>query len=199
MTYDPKHEARALDALAKDMGLHDPANVDAGLGLPLVMTGPDSTRTLDNLTKWGVRLYGPDLGGNYEWRTNCDRYWWSGKAWVAQTVGNNYCSAFKGKAEANPPTLPPPDWQPHDGTKPVPTTPCRTDAASLSEVEARVKACEVVEDAAFAALLGSGLTLQQLAVLRGYRDSVYQTRCAVLDREMAREKRMFDALRGGAQ
>lgn len=47
MTYDPKHEARALDALAKDMGLHDGANLDAALGLPLVMTGPDSTRRLD--------------------------------------------------------------------------------------------------------------------------------------------------------
>jgi len=51
MTYDPKHEARALDALAKDMGLHDHANVDAALGLPLVMTGPDSTRRLDAITQ----------------------------------------------------------------------------------------------------------------------------------------------------
>ena len=34
MNYHEDHEKRALDALAADMGLHDGANRDAGLGLP---------------------------------------------------------------------------------------------------------------------------------------------------------------------
>lgn len=43
-TYDDSHDRRALDAIAKDMGLHDGANRDAALGLEPErfdeMTGP---------------------------------------------------------------------------------------------------------------------------------------------------------------
>ena len=45
-----KIDAKALGKLAADMGLHDHQNRDSGAGLPLVMTGPDSTRRLDDLT-----------------------------------------------------------------------------------------------------------------------------------------------------
>lgn len=47
--YHEDHEKRALDAIAKDMGLHDGANRDAALGLPLVMTGSDSTARLNEM------------------------------------------------------------------------------------------------------------------------------------------------------
>ena len=116
MTYDPKHEARALDALAKDMGLHDHANVDAALGLPLVMTGSDATARLNEMI----------------------------------------------------------------GTTPGPT-PSRTDAASLSEAQARHDACRVVESAAWNALLDSDLTREQLVLLGAYNDSIHATRKAELD------------------
>ena len=87
MNYHEDHEKRALNALAADMGLHDGANRDAALGLPVVALGPDSTRKVDAYMKaHGFR------DGEYS------------------------VSAFD---------------VPHDGTKPGPTTPCRTDAASL--------------------------------------------------------------------
>jgi len=46
---DAAIDAKALDAIAKDMGLHDGANRDAALGLPLVMTGPDATARLNEM------------------------------------------------------------------------------------------------------------------------------------------------------
>lgn len=45
-----KIDAKALGKLAADMGLHDHQNRDSGAGLPLVMTGSDATRRLDDLT-----------------------------------------------------------------------------------------------------------------------------------------------------
>jgi hypothetical protein len=68
---------------AADMGLHEPANRDAALGLPLGPTTIDGEDVLDDPFDFDF-------------------------------VG------------ATPPI------KPHDGTKPGPTTPCRTDAASLS-------------------------------------------------------------------
>jgi len=44
-----------LNALAADMGLHEPANVDAALGLPLVMLGSDATDRLNTLTENGTK------------------------------------------------------------------------------------------------------------------------------------------------
>lgn len=117
MTYDPKHEARALDALAKDMGLHDGANRDAALGLPLVMTGPDSARKVDAMLNGadlenarGYRLWSSPEGHYWEWRTLDDSYWWCAleKEWLknyATKVGSSWSRAY---AMANRPTVPPP-------------------------------------------------------------------------------------------
>lgn len=46
---DAAIDAKALDAIAKDMGLHDGANRDAALGLPLVMIGSDATDRLNEM------------------------------------------------------------------------------------------------------------------------------------------------------
>ncbi len=46
---DAAIDRKALDAIAKDMGLHDGANRDAALGLPLVMTGSDATARLNEM------------------------------------------------------------------------------------------------------------------------------------------------------
>lgn len=98
------------------MGTHE----DAALGLPLVMTGPDSTRRLNEMI----------------------------------------------------------------GTTPGPA-PSRTDAASLSDLVSRRKACRVVESAAWNALLYSGLTREQLVLLDAYNDSIHETRKAELDMHYA--------------
>ena len=74
-----------------------------------------------------------------------------------------------------------PPINPHDGTKPGPTTPSRTDAASLSGLQARQRACRVVEAAAFDALLASLTTQEQFTLVRAYNDSIYATRKAELD------------------
>jgi hypothetical protein len=55
MMYHDEHDKKALNALAADMGLHDPANVDAALGLPLVMLGSDATDRLNALTENGTK------------------------------------------------------------------------------------------------------------------------------------------------
>ena len=46
--YHDEHERKALNALAADMGLHHPANVDAALGLPLGPTTIDGEAVLDD-------------------------------------------------------------------------------------------------------------------------------------------------------
>jgi hypothetical protein len=53
--YHDEHDKKALNALAADMGLHDPANVDAALGLPLVMLGSDATARLNAITENGTK------------------------------------------------------------------------------------------------------------------------------------------------
>ena len=53
--YHDEHERKALNALAADMGLHDGANRDAALGLPLVMLGSDATDRLNTLTENGTK------------------------------------------------------------------------------------------------------------------------------------------------
>lgn len=183
---DAAIDARALDRLAADAGIEAGPNRDAALGLPLVMTGSDSTRTLDNLTKWGVHLHGPDEDGRHEWRTN-DGKWFLGytgdesQQWTRNEPATKTCCYSLKQATENPPTIPPPDWTPHDGTKPGPTTPSRTDAASLSGLQARQRACRVVEQAAHQALLESLTTQEQFTLVRAYNDSIYATRKAELD------------------
>lgn len=165
MNYHEDHEKRALNALAADMGLHDGANRDAALGLPVVALGPDSTRKVDAYMKaHGFR------DGEYS------------------------VSAFD---------------VPHDGTKPGPTTPCRTEAASLSvaeatrkehEAEAEHNACGVVESAAWDVLVGSGLTDEQHKLLSAYHTRVYRTRDAYIKLVHARAATTFAIrMNGGAQ
>ena len=193
--YDERHEAKALDRLAADAGIEAGPNRDAALGLPLgptnidgeavmplVMTGPDSTRTLDNLTKWGVTLFGPCPSNCYEYRSASGLYRWSTllNSWRKQD--NQSCGfGYIEEILDNPPTIPPPDWNPHDGTKPGAHTACRTDAASLSDLQARRDACRVVEQAAHQALLESLTTQEQFTLVRAYNDSIHATRKAELD------------------
>ena len=163
------------------MGTHE-TNDDGAMGLPLVMTGPDSTRVVDDLTKWGVVL-GADEHGDFGWFSSSGVYLWVIDKW--QLVRDYAPIWTKKDCECNHPTIPPPDWKPHDGTKPGPTTPCRTDAASLSGLQARQRACRVVEAAAWNALLESGLTREQLVLLGAYNDSIHATRKAELDMHYA--------------
>ena len=137
--YHEDHDRKALDAIARDMGLHDGANRDAALGL--------EPERFDEMT-WPI---GPVLPGGYV-------------------------------------------MKPHDGTTPGPV-PSRTDAASLSETQARRDACRAVERWAYRALLASGLTPFQLTLLKGYHDSVYHTRIADLNVAHARK----DMKKGGAK
>jgi hypothetical protein len=138
MMYHDEHDKKALNALAADMGLHDPANVDAALGLPLVMLGSDATARLNAITE--------------------------------------------------------------NGTKPGAHTACRTDAASLSDAEAAVKACEVVERAAHHVLVNSGLTPDQIVLLSAFTHAQYKTRSARLDLEYERRAEIISSLwKGGAK
>lgn len=66
------------------------------------------------------------------------------------------------------------------GTTPGPV-PSRKDAASLSDTQARQRACRVVEQAAHQALLESLTTQEQFTLVRAYNDSIHATRKADLD------------------
>ena len=102
------------------MGLNlGPMNIDGEVGMPLVMTGSDSTRTLDNLTTWGVTLFGPCDSNCYEYRSASGLYRWSSMVheWFKQENLSCGYGCLK-ETKTNPPTIPPPDWNPHDGTTP---------------------------------------------------------------------------------
>lgn len=163
---------------------------DAALGLPLVMTGSDSTRTLDRIVRLGCLLEEGECGW---WRVRCGTVAWHSVArgWFKiedGSTGYTYVSKQQAIEEfANAP-------DPHNGTTPG-QQPSRTDAASLSETQARRDACRAVERWAYRALLASGLTPFQLTLLKGYHDSVYHTRIADLNVAHARE----DMKKGGAK
>ncbi len=181
---DAAIDAKALDAIAKDMGLHDGANRDAALGLPLVMTSPDSTRNLDTVLAMGIEVVevtNDDGRGRLVWMTrDRSKFWFVYERKWIESRPDWYTAMYgsyktQGEAFDNIPTE-----SPHDGTTPG-QQPSRTDAASLSETQARREACRVVEAAAWNALLYSGLTREQLVLLDAYNDSIHATRKAELD------------------
>ena len=149
---------------------------DAALGLPLVMTGSDATRTLDRIVRLGCLLEEGECGW---WRVRCGTVAWHSVArgWFKiedGSTGYTYVSKQQAIEEfANAP-------DPHNGTTPG-QQPSRTDAASLSDLVSRREACRVVESAAWNALLDSGLTREQFVLLGAYNDSIHATRKAELD------------------
>ena len=117
---------------------------DAALGLPLVMTGPDSTRRLDAITQQtGGLKHEPVLGSIVQLTTE------------PQVV-----------------------IKPHDGTKPGPTTPCRTDAASLSAKPDKYGEVLAREFDAFVRLKATLKTREQEEALSEYEEAIDASRRA---------------------
>lgn len=115
-------------AMGLDLG---PTNIDGEAVMPLVMTGPDSTRTLDRIVALGSTLE-EDAGG--WWRVRCGTVAWHNTPtaqWVRVGPGaTGYIYVSKKQAIEEFANAP----DPRDGRTPGPTTPCRTDAASFSTI-----------------------------------------------------------------